>query len=639
MPDCEEVTGSRGSSRRWNLGFRSGGRLFLARVRRRWLLLRRPPVEKLIRKTAALGRRDSLLGTVAVEKLSQRALGSLIRRDAGRSIKTLHRALRELRRVDEKLLVALEEKLGARRYLDLILEGGTLVELLFLTRHSTPAMARRLIALLSAEDVERLHRQTAASDHSIGTLGAALRALEWADEDLCLALEKKLNERLFLELVLDSGTFFELFRFLGYPRAQVAWKLVAALEGGDIFRLHEQTVASRRSLGTLELRLRELALIDEKLTAAVIEKIGSRRWWRLILARGNLSVLTGVARYADWDFAQQLLGTLATAPTAEVETLLLRSDLFHFCRLLRWKSWQMASVVSRQLFDRLRPKLEELLDQADWPIRARAAYQLAHAPPLPLMAAMTSLIWDRLEAVEPPVPEGESMRVFLYCARYLLNAAPDRSSQAVALLERHLPPAESWPSRPGFLHWGRHVLRMACEPEIDNATARAWLRAACRQEVAPLISTAPTLDVFLYFWNLYALWFQLRECDSGEFREVLAGALTAEAVRVLVDRGRAIVDDNELLKQLALAGILSFADLVDENEFATRKPNRQPERTDLALLLKDITFVPAGLAVVGYEAWLGRPSGEALREDVATRLDQYPAPSVAMRFLYLWLRR
>ncbi len=618
--------------------------LSLARAKKLWSLLRRPPIEKLFRKTAALGRKGGRAGAAAVDKLSKRQLDNLIRRDAGRSISTLHRALRELRQVDEKLLAALETKLTARRYLDMILEAGTLVELLRLARHSTPATARRLVALLSAADVDLLQRRTTASKHSIGTLGAALKALDQADEDLSSALEEKLDERLFLDLVLDSGTFFELFRFLGYPRPQATRRLIAALKATDVERLRAQTVASGRSLGTLELALRKLALIDEQVAMAVIEKIGVYRWWRLILARGNLSVLSGVVRYAGWDFGQQLLAVLATAPTAELEVLLLRGDLFQFCRLLRWRSHQMVSAVSSQLFDRLRPALEELLERADWPTRARAAYQLAHAPPLPLMRATTTLVWDRLEAVEPPAPasappEGdkgnEEMRILLHCTRYLVTADPRLSSRSSALVERHLGAPDGWPRSPGFVRWGRHLLRMACEPEIGDATAAEWLRVACRPEVATLLADATTLDVFLYLWNLYALWFQWREDAADDFREALADTLRAESLRAFLERGAA-PEDEELYSLLALAGILRFSGLAEETDLAPSVEQRWPDPERLALLLEGGTFVPSALAVLGYEALLGEPCGAA--PDVAERLDRYPAPTAAMRLLHLWLQ-
>ncbi len=617
----------------WQIRFRRPR--ILARARRFWSSLRQPPLEQLVKKLTALARRGEP-ARAAVDKLSERQLDRLVRRDAGRSIATLHRALRELRQVDEELLAALEGKLGARRILDLILEAGTLVELLRLARHSTPATARRLISLLSTADIERLHRRTAASEHSIGTFGAALQGLERADEALLATFEEKVGERRYLDLILATGTIFQLLRFLGYPRPQTARRLVAALKAADIERLLARTV-ERRSLGILELALRELALIDEQLVMALIEKIGVRRWWRLILANGNISVLSGVVRWSGWDLGDQLFATFAAAPTAELEPWLLRSDLFHVCRLLRWRTGQLESVVSKQLFDRLRPVLAELLERADWPIRARAAYQLAHAPQLPLTNAMTALVWDRLEAVEPPIPGTETVRIFLHCARYLVSADPYLADRGPALVERHLGPPDGWPQTPGFLLWARHLLRMACEPEMDEATARRWLSVACRAEVAPLFAEADSLEVLFYIWNLYALWFQWREDAAEELREVVAEELGAAAIGAFNDRAEEAVEGDEQRIRLALAGVLTFSSLASA-DIAASDPDLWTQPEHLAPLLEEVTFVPSALAVLGCEALAGRRCSEELRREVGARLDDSATPSAAMRFLQLWMR-
>jgi hypothetical protein len=64
-------------------------------------------------------------------------------------IDTLHLALRELGRTDEKLLTALQEKLDAERFLGLIAaNNGTLLELFMLLKYPTLAFAQALLKAL-----------------------------------------------------------------------------------------------------------------------------------------------------------------------------------------------------------------------------------------------------------------------------------------------------------------------------------------------------------------------------------------------------------------------------------------------------------------------------------------------------------
>ena len=80
--------------------------------------------------------------------------------EAGRSIGTLHLALRELGRTDGKLREDLQDKIGVERFLALIAANGTLFELFGLLQYSTPAFARALLDALDEPKAQALYDKT-----------------------------------------------------------------------------------------------------------------------------------------------------------------------------------------------------------------------------------------------------------------------------------------------------------------------------------------------------------------------------------------------------------------------------------------------------------------------------------------------
>jgi hypothetical protein len=139
---------------------------------------------------------------------------------AEHSLGTLALALRELSlhdaRLKTRLLPDLEDKVGPRRWLDLMARG-TLPDLLDLLRRSTPEFSGRLIEALDDALLTAIFLNTEKAGRSLGTLAVALRELGLHDARLKTRLlpdlEDKIGPRRWLDL-MARGNLPDLLRLL-----------------------------------------------------------------------------------------------------------------------------------------------------------------------------------------------------------------------------------------------------------------------------------------------------------------------------------------------------------------------------------------------------------------------------------------
>ncbi len=234
---------------------------------------------------------------------------------AGRSIRTLDLTLRDLGNTDKDLLTRLEQIIGAERYLRLILANGTLVELFHILQHTTPDFKEALLGQLDETKTAALVDKTIAAGRSIGTLDLALRDLGNTDKDLLTRLEQIIGAERYLRLILANGTLFELFRVLQYTTRDFKKALLGQLDETKTAVLVDKTIAAGRSIGTLDLALRDLGNTDKDLLTRLEQIIGAERYLRLILANGTLVELFGIYRRSTPNFRDGLLGQLDEANT------------------------------------------------------------------------------------------------------------------------------------------------------------------------------------------------------------------------------------------------------------------------------------------------------------------------------------
>ena len=264
-----------------------------------------------------------------------------------RSIGTLDLALRGLdkrnmSKSDERTqLTALEDHLGGAPMLRLIRANGTILDLLRIMHHSTPSFAAGLIWALDRATVSTLIDKTIADHRSIGTLGLALRELAKRNmpapdgRTQLAALEAHLGGAPMLRLIRTNGTIFELFMILRYITPDFAAGLINALDPLTVSTLVDKTIADHRSIGTLDLALRDLAkrnmpAPDGRTQLAALEAhFGGAPLLRLIRANGTIFELFMILRRITRGSAAGLINSLdrATVDTLIDKTITKRRSI------------------------------------------------------------------------------------------------------------------------------------------------------------------------------------------------------------------------------------------------------------------------------------------------------------------------
>jgi hypothetical protein len=252
----------------------------------------------------------------------------------GRSIGTLNLAMRELGDSEPQILARLERAVGARGVLRLILANGTLADLFKLLEHSSPTLRTELLDQFTAEQAATLVDKTIATGRSIGTLNLAMRELGDSEPQILARLERAVGARSFLRLILANGTLIELFKLLEHSSPTLRTELLDQFTAEQAAALVDKTIATGRSIGTLNLAMRELYDSEPQMLARLERAVGARSFLRLILANGTLIELFRVLRYSGPALRTELLDQLTTEQAATLVDKTIakaqRIESFHF---------------------------------------------------------------------------------------------------------------------------------------------------------------------------------------------------------------------------------------------------------------------------------------------------------------------
>jgi hypothetical protein len=147
--------------------------------------------------------------------------------------------------------------------------------------------------------------------------GEALNTINFAFSTLSIHAPERLNTVIeeygaseFLHMILVNGTIstlFKLFRKLRNFTPTFGKKLLDQLTTEQVAILIDTTIASRRSIGTLDLTMFELGKSDSELLGRLEQAIGTPNFLRLILANGTLFELFRFLQHSTPEFRKKLL--------------------------------------------------------------------------------------------------------------------------------------------------------------------------------------------------------------------------------------------------------------------------------------------------------------------------------------------
>ena len=172
----------------------------------------------------------------------------------------------------------------------------------------------KVLGLLGEKDIEQIVERTIREGRSIGALHMGL----WELQKKCLLekWESKVSPGHYLRLIAGNGTIFELIMILQHSTAARAGELIDGLTGDNLEDLVEKTLASGRSIGTLNLGLRELK--TKSLLEKWESKIRPEHYLRLIAGNGTFVELLYILRYSTYNMAKNLMQSISREWTAEV---------------------------------------------------------------------------------------------------------------------------------------------------------------------------------------------------------------------------------------------------------------------------------------------------------------------------------
>jgi hypothetical protein len=166
-----------------------------------------------------------------------------------------------------------------------------------------------------------------------------------------------------------------------------------------------------------------------------------------------------------------------------------------------------------------------------------------------------------------------------------------------------LPDEKIWYADKKFLHFAHLLFFIMTNAEARPNDTRRVLAIGNRKEVAALCDQATTLDLFLYLWNLYILWFEREREENKAFATYLHSRINNTLSHALVQRSKTHRNPEKMDHLLALAGLLYFVGLAVDTVEKTCWLSQLPSFDELVKRVQPKTFIPGVFFLLGLE-WI-----------------------------------
>ena len=198
-----------------------------------------------------------------------------------------------------------------------------------------------------------------------------------------------------------------------------------------------------------------------------------------------------------------------------------------------------------------------------------------------------------------------------------------------------LPEEKVWYADEQFLRSARFLFFILANPQAPPDDARRVLAMGNSREVASFCVEAPTLDIFLYLWNLYSLWFEWERAEENTFATFLNSEIQNIVSGVLATRFQTRANQEETDNLIALVGLLSFIGLAFSPSEKACWLSKLPSFDELSDRVEAKTFIPGVFFLFGLEyifdraddipqqTWLG----------LLPKAEKYPEKSAALEYL------
>lgn len=308
-------------------------------------------------------------------------------------------------------------------------------------------------------------------------------------------------------------------------------------------------------------------------------------------------------------FRQQLVESSQELSLHEWQALLLRGDFADLCHFVRWKAHFFSTQFTPTFLNCLEPTFETLVRRDGWEALDQGAGLLRVASESSIKQCLLALLRDHIATVRLSLLHFDSLDEAAACVSVLWHQLPSQRQELLNSLLTILPEKDVWYTSERFLRSARLLFFIMADPQARPNDARRVLSIGNDQAVASLCPEATTLDLFLYLWNLYSLWFQWKEDGEKTFADFLHPAIRKAVTGALVERFQTEANQEEIDNLIALVGFISFSGLAFDPAERADWTSTLASLGKLAQRASSKTFIPAVFFLLGLESVFDRKHG------------------------------
>jgi len=372
------------------------------------------------------------------------------------------------------------------------------------------------------------------------------------------------------------------------------------LDEARVTRLVEKTIATDRSIGTLNLTLSGLRNNQDtaRLADGLEQKIGIAGFWKLLLGTGSPGPLVDLVKDMGHDFRQQFIAAAHGLSQHDWVRLLRRGDLFQLVELLQaCEEIFDEQAGGSRLLAAIDTEVSNLTAASNWFALNTSHKRLAEALALTARDAVERALDAWLAQVDLVTLSFTSLNDAVNGLELLSARRPQSIPLLAARLWKLLPPVTRWQLDPKKdMALPRLLLRIVSQLAFADSDADKVKAELARCLTPQIVAKCRTVDILWTSWAFLAFDANRSTSKTSTWGLGFPASLTTSVIAALEKRSAETAHFEELRARFALLGLLGLMDAGPTLQRASGLYSRHPT---LRTLIADQTFVMAYLIAKG----------------------------------------
>ena len=472
------------------------------------------------------------------------------------------------------LLSEVEKKVTAKHLLQLIVNNGTIYDLFRLLERLSSIRAGELIKVVGSSDIDLLVNKTIEQERSVGTLDFTLRdlkqkrvTLDGKEMNLLAEIEKKVTAKHLLQLIVNNGTIFELFRFLQRSSTSRADELIRALSSSDIDLLVDKTIEQERSIETIHETLNYLNFRSSSLLEALLTLLSPAHFARLIAGAGTLNSLMDITRELPVSCVNELRLEISRCPAENWRQIVFRGMPRNLINFLKLESHYYPDRVRSQLHTIVETEGYHYLTEQKWFELDRAAYE-TEEPAIAILREKLELFLDEVSVERlPELDFKEATSAFSVLWRH----APRKHNFLSTQIWNIVPPEHKWPRDYTFGFINR-VINHLGHKDFDRDNASSIFSKISEHALNVNWNKVHSGLLFSFSWALWQTAYQFSPSNPSKY---FPDTLTDKFFKLFDDlMSKKPINSDDKISRYAITGLLLFIQPGKKYELRTMVSDR-----------------------------------------------------------------